>query len=218
MANFFTGSPASSQQFSTITPQQQGVKSAVNRQALQLLQNAGSTNLDFAPIAQQARAQFQTNTIPTLAERFTSLGSGAQRSSAFQGQLGQASSNLEQGLASLQSNYGLQRQGLQNNLLKSLLAFGLSPEVETALNPEDPGFLKTLLANYGPQALSLLATSIGGLFGGPLGAAAGGAVGSGLGSLISQSPSTPSIPTTQSPISAFPNYAALIQNVLKGQL
>ena len=65
---------------STLTPQQQGWQSALGNQASQALQNPYE---GFEPIAQQARNQFNTSTVPSLAERFTSMGTGGQRSSAF---------------------------------------------------------------------------------------------------------------------------------------
>jgi len=76
--------------------------------------------LDFGPIAERARSKFYGETVPTLAERFTSLGGAGQRSSAFQRQLGSAGAKLEEGLAALQAqldpqyalqkaSYGLQR-------------------------------------------------------------------------------------------------------------
>ena len=75
------------QQLPTVTPQQSGIKGKLGNQALQTLQGLGGGQFNFAPIAQKAQTQFQENTIPGLAERFTSLGGGAQRSSAFQKRL-----------------------------------------------------------------------------------------------------------------------------------
>lgn len=177
LADFLTGTPTSSQQFPTISPQQQGLKSAVTNQALSSLQGLGN-QFSFAPIANQARTQFQTQTIPSLAERFTSLG-GGQRSSAFQGALGQAGAGLEQGLASLQSQYGLQNQQQQNQLLNSLLGYSLSPEVQTLINPQQQGFLQTSASSIAPfigQLLPMLLSSLINPIGG---------IGSGLSSLLS---------------------------------
>ena len=65
--------------------------------------------MDFEPLRQQAMTQFNTQTVPSLAERFTSLG-GGQRSSAFQGALGQAGAGLQENLAGMQT---LLADGLQ---------------------------------------------------------------------------------------------------------
>jgi hypothetical protein len=115
-------------QISTQTPQQMGVQNNILGQIPGLL-NRSTQGVDFNPIEERARSQFQTQTVPGLAERFTSLG-GGQRSSAFQGALGSAGSDLESGLAALRSQFGLQQQGQQNSLLSSLLGFGFQPSFQ----------------------------------------------------------------------------------------
>ena len=146
--DFLTGSNPTSQQFQKFTPQQLGVKGAAGNQALQLLQSLGGGS-NFEPIAQQARNRFQTQTIPGIAERFTSLGQGAQRSSGFQNSLGQAGAGLEQGLASLQSQHGLQERGMDQSLLQMLLGTSLQPESETLINPGQSGLLQELVPVLG---------------------------------------------------------------------
>lgn len=81
----------------------------------------------FAPYEQRAREQFMQNTIPGLAERFTAMG-GGQRSSAFQGALGQAASDLESQLAQLRSSYGQQQEQMGLNLA----SLGLTPQYSQA--------------------------------------------------------------------------------------
>lgn len=76
---------------------------------------------DFAPIAQQARTQFQTQTVPSLAERFTALGGQTRpgTASGLIGQLGAAGAGLEEGLAALASKYGIvQQQNLADQALR----------------------------------------------------------------------------------------------------
>lgn len=202
--------------FGSLTPLQQqqvGLKGAVNQQAMNLLKNSGN-QFNFEPIAQKAKTQFQTQTVPGLAERFTSLG-GGQRSSAFQGALGQAGANLNEGLASLEQQFGLKQQGLNQNLLRLLLTHGLgkNPTEEQSYGQElinNPQFIAMIqsilsgennneidslnnnngfLSNYAPGILSILGSALGGFFGGPGGLAAGGAAGNaagrGLASLFS---------------------------------
>lgn len=220
MANFFTGSPATSQQFPVLSPQQLNVKGAASNQALKMLQNLGGTT-GFEPIAQQARTQFQSQTVPGIAERFTALGSGGQRSSAFTGALGQAGVGLEEGLASLQSQHGM-------DLLKLLLGTSLSPEVETGITPESEGGFGALLKQLLPYIPALL-----GSFFGPAGTAAGagiGVLGSGLTSLFGSQPQSQArvnLPPYGSLIGNtlgnqpsglnLPNYGGLISSVLGGQ-
>ena len=119
-------------------PQQQNALQLLLRQGSQGLQNPYA---GFEPLAQQARSQFQNQTVPSLAERFTSLGSNNIASSpAFTSQLGQAGAGLEEALAALKIQYGLQNQ---NNAL-SLLALGLSPTFENYYRQGQPGFGENL--------------------------------------------------------------------------
>jgi hypothetical protein len=68
-----------------------------------------SFDFNFAPIEQQARTGFAQQTMPSIAERFSSLGSGgSQRSSAFPQALSQAGQGLEEQLAALRAQYGFQ--------------------------------------------------------------------------------------------------------------
>jgi len=115
-----------------LTPEQQRVQSNILEQALSRL----SGNMaGFDPIAQKARTDFQTQTVPSLAERFTSMGQGAQRSSGFREALGAAGSGLEESLASMGSQRSLQEQGL----LQSLLGLGLRPSFESLYMPQQLG-------------------------------------------------------------------------------
>ncbi len=163
----FFNTPAQVQQFQNFTPQQQNALDQLLSMGLGKVNN--QQQFDFAPIEQKARTEFQTNTIPTIAERFTSMGNGAQRSSAFQGALGNAASGLEQSLAALRSQYGLQQQGMQSQLGQNLLQLGLGQQFDTLHQPEQRGFLSTA----GGSILSLL----------PLLALGAGTGGLGLGAL-----------------------------------
>ncbi len=141
--NYLTGYPGQEKRFDRFTPQQQQLQGQGIQQALALLQGNPSnlaTN-SFAPIAQQARKQFNEQTIPSLAERFTAMGDG-QKSSAFQGALGEAASGLEQGLAAQQSGHNM-------NLLQLLLGLGIQPSFENAYIPGQPGLLHGAAQGYG---------------------------------------------------------------------
>src|SRR5438093_13228838 len=63
-----------------LSPEQLGWQSETGNIAMQGLRNPYE---GFQPIEQQARNKFQTSTIPSIAERFSSMGTGVQRSSAF---------------------------------------------------------------------------------------------------------------------------------------
>jgi hypothetical protein len=201
--NFFTGHPASAQQFSTITPMQGQVKGAAGNQALRLLQQLGGGQFGQSPIAQQAVNRFNTQTVPGLAERFTSLGQGSQRSSAFQGALGEAGSELQGGLAALEQQNAMQ-------LLPQLFQSSLMPEFENAITQADTGLFGKII----PAISAILAA----YFGGPTaGAAAYGgtqqATAAPQTSISRQAqPNFGQFSSNAGP--AFPNYNALISNVL----
>lgn len=96
------------------------------------MQGIQGTNLDFAPIAAQAREQFQQKTIPSIAERFTEM--GGQSSSVFPQQLGEQAAGLESNLAALESQYNLNKVGA----LSGLLSTGLTPRYDTVFSPAAP--------------------------------------------------------------------------------
>lgn len=120
----------------TRSDQQIGAQNQALQQAMQGLQNPYE---GFQPIANQARQQFNSQTVPSIAERFTNLGGqGGQRSSAFQGSLGQAGAGLETDLAALQSQYGLQNR---SQFLQQLQV-GLEPNFENVFGPGSSGLGK----------------------------------------------------------------------------
>jgi hypothetical protein len=138
---FFVGSPGRTQQFPRFTAQQQQLVGNLNPVISNLLSSSSGQNaFNFAPISQKARTNFKTQTVPSLAERFTAL--GGQNSSAFQGALGQAGSGLEESLAALESKYGLAQQGNQQQLLLALLSLALQPQFESAYTPSQPGLIQ----------------------------------------------------------------------------
>lgn len=121
-------------------PQQQNALNMLLQQGQQGLQNplAG-----FGDVENYAKQQFQSNVIPSIAERFTSMGgSDTARSSDFTGALGSAGAGLASELAALRQQYGTQNQ--QNAL--QLLQMGLEPQQEWYYQAADPG--------VGPQLLN----------------------------------------------------------------
>lgn len=151
------------QNISRLTPEQQGWQSQLGQIGLQGVQNPYQ---GFVPIESQAREQFSQSTIPSLAERFTSMGSGGQKSSAFQGALGQAASGLESNLAALKAQYGLQNRGMSANLLGQ----ALNPSFDTTYQQHQPGFLESALGGLSGTLGQYGAMKGLGMFGGGLSA------------------------------------------------
>ncbi len=127
------GSEGQSRAFSRFGPQFQGQNDEIIRNLLTRL--GGQTQQGFEPIENQARQDFQQKTIPSIAERFTTLGNGAISSPAYQAQQYGAGAQFETGLQALKSQYGMQ----QNNQLMQLLQL-LSPQ--QAYFPGQPGALE----------------------------------------------------------------------------
>lgn len=142
--------------FPQFNPDQESVLNQFLQQGQQGLNNA---NFDFGPIEQRARTQFQQETVPSLAERFTNFGQGSQRSSAFSQQLGKAGAGLEEGLASLRTKYNIARFPQ----LMQLAQTGLQPRYTSALQPGTPGFFGGLAAGAGQGIGSVLPALLGGL-------------------------------------------------------
>jgi hypothetical protein len=136
LSGLFGPKPEKPQPFN---PKQAQLQNQAINQALQIL-NTGRAQ-GFEPFAQRARQQFQTQTVPSLAERFSAL--NAQPSSAFQSAIGRAGSDLESQLAGLESQYS-------QDQLRSLLSTSLAPLDVT--RPAGPGFFES----SGSSALSLL--------------------------------------------------------------
>ena len=154
--SFLFGSQDRINQVPTVTPE---VSSALNQLLQQGLSGIENPQAGFNPIAQEARTQFQQQTVPSIAERFSGL--GAQGSSAFGQQLGAAGAGLEQNLASQGANYGLQnRQGLLQQL-----QLASKPQFENIHTPGSSGLFANL---FGLGGLGQPLSAQGGQQGGDL--------------------------------------------------
>lgn len=190
LSNFFLGTPGRFEQLPTVTPGQQSLMQQLigglggggfGQGPLGAGLGAGLQNLQqilsgqpeaFQAFAAPARRAFQEQTIPGIAERFTGL--GAQRSSAFGQQLGQAGAGLEEQLAGQRA--GLQSQALQQ--LMSLLGQAQQPQFQTTQIPGTQGALQSLLGGLGQIGGAVGAGALTGGLGGLL---AGRGFGAGVG-------------------------------------
>ncbi len=138
IGSFFAGTPAQLNQINRFNPQQIQTLMQLLSGGMQQYQNPTAA---FSPIANQARQNFNQITIPSIAERFTSMGAGAQSSPAFAQALGSAGAGLESNLAAQQAQYGLQSrdQGLRT------LGLGLTDPFLNLQSPQQGGFLQQVL-------------------------------------------------------------------------
>lgn len=118
--------------FTTATPEQQNVLKALLPQVQDRL---GSDQFDFGPIEAKSRKDFNTNVIPSLANRFSAFGGGTS-TPGYQHALATAQGEHETGLAALKSEYGLKQRGMDQSLLKTLLA----PQTQNLYQPHKQGF------------------------------------------------------------------------------
>lgn len=112
-----------------------------------------------------AMRQFQEQIVPSIAERFSGMGAGAQQSSAFGQQLGAAGAGLSENLA--QQREGLKTQGLSQ--LMKMLGIGMQSPFQYQQIPGQQGGLQSLFGGLGGglgSGLGLLGMgSLGKLFG-----------------------------------------------------
>jgi hypothetical protein len=147
MSAFGHKKPSSVKQIQRFSPQQTSMMNQLGQRGMEAL--------DFGPVEQRARTQFQTQTVPTLAERFTSMGGsgGAQRSSAFRGAMMGAGADLESQLANLRYQYGL-----------PMLQLGLQPQFESIYRPSQPGAMQSFGSALGAGGMAALGPSLQGMY------------------------------------------------------
>lgn len=97
----------------------------------------------FEDISNEAVHRYQTEGVPSLAERFTSMG-GGQRSSAFQSALASGQGDLQRSLAAMKQGFGQQnRQGLLEQL-----NLGLKNQPEFQHMDRQGGALENIFAPF----------------------------------------------------------------------
>lgn len=144
--NFLFGEGSKTEQFKRFTPEQEDLfQKAIGGgrenigDAFNYLSNILSQDPEkMAAFERPTRRAFEQQTLPTIAERFSSM--GAQQSSAFGQQLGQAGRELEENLATMRAGQG--QQALSQ--LQQLLGFGGTPQFENVYFKRQPGFLENL--------------------------------------------------------------------------
>lgn len=132
MANFLMGTPDRFERINKYSPEQSG---ALNQLLSMGLSGLQQNQPSFAPIEANARKQYQEDTIPSLAQRFTSM--GAQNSSGFGDALARSGEHLESSLGALRGQFDMQNR----SQLMQLLGMGMAPQDEIGYFAGRPGFL-----------------------------------------------------------------------------
>lgn len=120
LGKFFTGSRPKTQmqQINRFSPGQLA--------ALSKLLSQGMADTDPAALEKRYRHLFERDTVPDIAEKFTSMG-GGQRSSGFEESLRRGGLDLSEQLAGMRYQGGMQKLGL-----------GLQPQFDTVMT-QTPG-------------------------------------------------------------------------------
>lgn len=137
----------------TMTPQQQGRAEFAGQTGMQQIQNPYQ---GFQPIAQNVIGQYNRQVVPSLAERFSSMGSNALSSPAFGSELQGAGTDLQERLAAMQAQYGLQQQDLGQRLM----GMGQSPQFENQYTAGGPSGFSNL---FGGLSQGLGSLGMGGM-------------------------------------------------------
>lgn len=131
----------------------------------------GLPNLDFGGIENRYRDLFHSQTVPSIAERFTSMGGNDRLgSSAFTNAVGMAGADLNSQLAALRgqfdlqkygaigglgynlSNLALQKYGQQAGVASNLGQIGLQPMYNQVMFPGTQGLLGAAAGGLGQAA------------------------------------------------------------------
>lgn len=120
------------QQSNVLNPGQMGLQN-------QAISKLKGNQFDFAPIAAQAKRNFQSDTLPSIAARFGSLGGGNNlMSSNFAGDLGAASANMNTDLAAMQQYYNERQQDRNQSM-------AMTPSFENTQMQGTPGMIDQII-------------------------------------------------------------------------
>lgn len=177
-SSFWTGTPSRNEQVSTLSPQQQSLQN----QLMQMLQGGGLNQLQqyygnilgddeesFNQFAAPEMRRFQQEIVPSLANQFAGMGSGALSSSGFRNAAVGAGADLGERIAQLRAN--LRQNAAQG--IQSMYGQAQQPSIQNVFRPQQPGFLQSSMGALGGAL---------GSFGGPT----MGALGQGMGTAIGQ--------------------------------
>jgi hypothetical protein len=138
--SFLGGQPEEQQLLSPYSPENEQSFDELIQSILGRFQQGDDFSGGFEPFANKARSQFQNQTVPSIAERFTRM--GGTRSSGFANTLGEAGAGMETDLAAQGAQFGQNQQ----QLMQRLLGLGQQKKV---VRPETHGFIGNLAKPVG---------------------------------------------------------------------
>lgn len=183
---FWTGTPATRENVSTLRPEQEGLyNQAVNAgkgrgaggafgESADYYRNLLSDNsADYNAFAAPALRQYNQDIVPGISEQFAGMGAGGLSSSGFRNAQVQGATDLSERLGALRANLRQQgAQGLQNIGQQGLQSYSQNMETQ----PGSPGFLANLapavggaIGAFGGPALGALGTAAGSWLSGKIG-------------------------------------------------
>lgn len=133
------------------TGQQENILNSLLSQGSQGMGNLPSA--DFGKVKNAAMSDFYQNTVPGIAERFTGMGSGAQRSSAFGQQLASAGTGLQERLGAMEQGYNMQNRQSEIARLMAMLQMGMQPRSQYQFVPPQQSGWANFIGGAG-QALA----------------------------------------------------------------
>lgn len=128
----WAGHDASIIQAPTLNAQQQGILQYLLQHAQQQQENPYG---GFEDIQNDVNQNFQQQILPSILERFSSMGNNSLSSPSLGNQIGQTAANTNQGLGALRAQYG--QQNKQNALQQ--FGMGLTQPFENFYQPESSG-------------------------------------------------------------------------------
>jgi hypothetical protein len=113
----------------------------------------------FKPSVDQARRELFQDTIPSIASRFSNMGSGGQRSSGFRNALQSAGVDFNSRMALGGAQHGMQLLNMGLNRGNDMLQMGLQPQFSNyykATQNRRPGVLESMLPALVGAGLSFI--------------------------------------------------------------
>jgi len=137
-------------QMPNFSPQQMQGYDQLFQQGQQGMQNMPPAN--FGALKDMYTQNFNQNTIPGIMERFSGMGAGGQRSSAFEQALGGAGAQMNTQMAGMEQGFNHQNR----NQLMHMMQMGGQPQYSWEGSKREPGFAE----NFGTSLMGGVSAAI----------------------------------------------------------